>query len=62
MFITIQCQKCGCPAMQKDVDVGIATNAAGVWLVISAYCKPCNHSFNYYFREDQRREGPCPKK
>jgi hypothetical protein len=43
--------------MQKDIDVGIATNAAGTWLVLSAYCKLCNYHFNYYFREDRTREA-----
>jgi hypothetical protein len=52
MFITIQCQKCGCPVMQKDVDLGIATNKTGAWLVITAYCKLCNATLNYYFRAD----------
>jgi hypothetical protein len=62
MYITIQCQKCGCPVMQKDIDMGIATNRAGIWLTIAAYCKLCNVSAVYYFREDRKREDPCQKK
>lgn len=62
MFITIQCQKCGCPVMQKDIDMGIAANRAGVWLTITAYCKLCNVSFAYYFREARTKEEQCPKR
>lgn len=44
--------------MQKDIDMGIATNRAGVWLTISAYCKLCNVSFVYYFTEARVGEKP----
>jgi hypothetical protein len=62
VFITIKCKKCGWAVKQKDVGLGIATNRAGTWLTITAYCNLCNVSAVYYFREDQRREDPCRKK
>jgi len=43
--------------MQKDVDIGIATNTAGVWLTIAAYCKLCNINFTYYFKEARTKEA-----
>jgi hypothetical protein len=62
MFITIKCQKCGRHIMHENVDLGVTTTKAGVWLIVSGYCKPCNKFFSYYFKEDQKREDPCQKK
>jgi len=52
MYMTIQCEKCGCPVMQKDIDMGIAANTTGRWLMITVYCKLCNTYFVYKFKED----------